>query len=245
MIEINLAPDVKQELIRAQRIRAQVILGSIIIGFISIAVVASLATYVYAVQFVRGNLLNSSIDSENAKFLAVEDLSKTLTIQNQLTKISELNDNKKIYSRLFDVLAAIIPPSPNDIKISSLVVDSEAKSIKIEGQAANSYAAVEVFRKTIEGATVKYTDSDNRDQKVALASNISTSDTSYGEDSSGAKVLRFTMEFVYAGELFAPKSKNVTVAITTSGNVTDSHLGVPNSIFTKSATDIVDGGVSQ
>lgn len=40
MIEINLVPDVKQELIKAQRVRATVISFSIAIGLVSVAVVA-------------------------------------------------------------------------------------------------------------------------------------------------------------------------------------------------------------
>jgi len=246
MIEINLVPDVKQELIKAQRIRSTVIFISIIIGIISVAAVAALAVYILAVQTVRGVVLDGNIKTGNEKLLSINskdpnDLSKTLTIQNQLTKITQLNDNKKIDSRFFDMLAAIIPPSPNDIQISDLTIDSTTNSITINGQAANSYAAVEVFKKTLEGAKVKYTDTDKKQQTATLASNISTSNTSYGADSTNAKVLRFTLSFTYAQELFSPLSNDVSVVITTNGNATDSYLGVPKSIFTDRATDLTGG----
>jgi hypothetical protein len=97
-----------------------------------------------------------------------------------------------------------------------------------------------VFKKTLEGADVKFTDSDNKSQSVTLASSISTSNTSYGEDSTGVKVLRFTLSFVYAQELFSPTSKNVSIVITTNGDATDSYLGVPN-IFADRATDLTGG----
>lgn len=241
MIEINLIPDVKQELIKAQRVRSTVITSAIFVGMVSVGIVVALAIYVFTVQTVRSGLLDNSIKNGSDKLAKVEDLSKTLTIQNQLTKISDLNSNKKIDSRIFDLLNAVIPPAPNDIKISDLTIDSATNTITINGQAANSYAAVEVFKKTIEGAQVKYTDSDKKEQKLVLASSISTSNTSYGEDSSGAKVLRFTLSFVYAPELFSPSSKNVSVVITTSGNATDSYIGVPKSIFTDRATDLTGG----
>jgi Tfp pilus assembly protein PilN len=241
MIEINLVPDIKQELIRAQRIRSRVIAGSILIGIVSIATVVLLLAYVFVFQAIRSSAVDQSIKSGSAKLASVSDLSKTLTIQNQLTKISDLNNNKNLDSRIFDVLNTIIPPSPNNIQISSLTIDSSAGTVKIEGQAANSYTAVEIFKKTISGATLKYTDSDNKEQKVNLASNISTSDTSYGEDSSGVKVLRFTLSFSYASELFSPASKNVSLVITTGGNVTDSYLGVPASVFADRATDLTGG----
>lgn len=239
MIEINLVPNVKQELIKAQRVRSKVIAGAIFIGVASVAVVILLAFYVFGVQTVRGKLADDAITTGSNKLANVQDLSKTLTIQNQLTKISALNSDKKIDSRLFDMLNAIIPPAPNNVQVSDMTIDSTSNTITIDGQAANSYAAVEIFKKTIDGARVEYTGSDKNG--VPLATNISTSNTSYGEDSSGAKVLRFTISFTYANELFSPESKNVSVVVTTQGNVTDSYLGVPRIIFADRAKDPTEG----
>lgn len=240
MIEINLVPDVKQELIKAQRVRATVISFSILIGFVSAGIVTLLAVYVFGFQTIRSGLADNAIKEGAATLASTEDLSKTLTIQNQLTKISAVHADKKIDSRIFNVLAAIIPPSPNDIKVSTIAVDSVAGTVVIEGQAANSYAAVEVFKKTIEGAKVKFT-IDETVQEAFLASNVSTGDTSYGEDSTGSKVLRFSMTFTYAPELFSPASTNLSVLISTNGNATDSYLGVPKSIFVDRAADIETG----
>jgi hypothetical protein len=240
MIEINLVPDVKQELIKAQRVRSTVISFSIAIGIIVIGIVTLLSVYTYGVQTLRSTAADTAIKEGSDKLNNVVDLSKTLTIQNQLTKISAIHANTKIDSRIFDILIAIIPPSPNDIKISSLVVDSSTGSIVIEGQATNSYAAVEVFKKTIEGAKVKFK-LDTADKDVALASNVSTSNTSYGEDSTGTKVLRFNLSFNYAPEVFSPLSTDVTVVIANGGNATDSYLGVPKSIFVDKAKDLGTG----
>lgn len=238
MIEINLVPNVKQELIKAQRVRSKVIAGAIVVGIASVAAVLLLAFYVFGVQAARGFIADNAIDDGNNKLTKVEDLSKTLTIQNQLTKIPALNNNKKIDSRVFDLLLAIIPPAPNDIKISDMTVDSATNTITINGQATNSYAAVEVFKKTIDGAKVEFS---GNTEGVKLASNISTSNTSYGEDSSGAKVLRFTISFTYDKELFSPESMNVAIVVSTQGNVTDSYLGVPKNIFTDRAKDPTGG----
>lgn len=241
MIEINLIPDIKQELIRAQRIRSTVITVSIFIGIASIAVVVLSALYVFGAQMVRNNLADDAIKQGGSTLANVTDLSKTLTIQNQLTKISALNNSKKIDSRIFDVLNAIIPPKPNDVQISTLTVDSASNTVTIDGQAQNSYAAVEVFKKTIDGAKFRYTDTSGVKQEIELASNISASNTSYGADSSGIKVLRFTLSFTYTPELFSPASKDASIAITVNGNVTDSFLGLPKSIFTDRATDLPGG----
>lgn len=237
MIEINLVPDVKQELIKAQRIRAAVISIAILIGIVSAGAVTALAIYAFPVQTLRNVVVDASIKKAGDQLAAVTDLSKTLTIQNQLTKISSLHDSAPIDSRIFDVLQAIIPPAPNAVQISDLTIDSTSSTIIIDGQAANSYAAVEVFKKTIEGALVKDTNNGNTNS-VGLASNVSTSNTSYGEDATGTKVLRFTLSFNYAPELFSALSTNTTVTITAQGNATDSYLGVPKSIFVDRAVDI-------
>ena len=244
MIEINLIPNVKLELIKAQKTRSKVIAASILIGFASILIVAVLAGYIFMVQSIRGSLADSAIKTGSEKLAKVEDLSKVLTIQNQLTKISALNDSKKIDSRLFDILQMIIPldsASSNSplVQISTLTVDPENTAITIDGQTRSGYSAVEIFKKTIDGARVKYTDSDTTDP-LHLASEISISNTSYGEDSTGSKVLRFTISFKYAEEIFAYTSKNASVYIISNGNVTDSYLGVPKSVFAERATDLTE-----
>ena len=242
MIEINLVADVKQELIKAQRVRSTVVSISILIGIASIAIIALLSIYVFAVQSVRSGIDDAAIKSESDKLSSVQDLSKTLTIQNQLTKISSLNSQKNIDSRIFDVLGAVIPPAPNNVQISNLRLDASTGLITIDGQALSGlYDTVETFKKTVDGARVQFTDADDKPQQVELANNVQISGTSLGEDSSGAKVLRFTMSFEYATELFSPSSKSVKIVITTGGNVTDSYLGLPKSIFADRATDIKEG----
>lgn len=242
MIEINLIPDIKQELIKAQRARSIVILVSIIVGVSSAVVVLLLVIYIVSVQNIRGGIADNSITQENKTLSNVADLSKMLTIQNQLTKISALNSSKHIDSRIFNLLNNIIPPATppdlSDIMVSNISVDSTTQTISIDGQSISGYSGLETLKKTIGGAGVKYTDTSGGHPIIALASDISTADVSYGEDSSGVKVLRFTISFTYAKELFSLDSKDATVVITINGNVTDSYQGVPRSIFTDRAKDL-------
>jgi hypothetical protein len=241
MIEINLVPDVKQELIRARMARSAVISGSIIAIIVAAGVVVVLSIYVFGVQTVRGAVADASIKSGSDKLASVNDLSKILTIQNQLTKMSSLNDNKKIDSRVFDLLQAIIPPSPNEVKVSSLVVDATAGTVMFQGQTPG-YPSLEAFKKTIGAANVHFKDSGGTQTDVVLATNLSISNVSYGEDASGGKVLRFNVSFTYAPELFSPATVDPTIVLINGGNVTDSYVGIPKSIFTDRATD---AGVSK
>jgi hypothetical protein len=240
MIEINLVPDVKQELLRAQRARTVVISVAIIGSIIAGSVVTLLAIWVFAVQTVRQSVADGDIKKGYQQLQSNSDLSKVLTLQNQLTKITELNNAKHINSRLFDVLAAILPAAPNDVEISDLGIDTTTKTITIQGQASNLYQALEVFKKTVAGA--KYTYSTGSDKTTeTLASSVSVNDVSYGEDSSGKKVLRFTMSFVYPDSLFAPQSSDVKLIQVNQANATDSYLGLPQSVFSDRAADTTGG----
>lgn len=241
MIEINLIPDVKRELLQAQRMRATVISVSIIASIAAAGVVVALLLYIFAVQNVRGLILDDQIKDKGSDLAKVEDLSKMLTIQNQLGKISALNDQKNMNSRMFDVLSAIIPPAPNGVGVSQILIDSSLKTIRIEGQ-TRGYDSMEVFKKTLESAIFTYartTDDPSVEPTTApIASEVNVSDTSYGETSGGEKVLRFTVSFVYADDLFSPNITNIAYKFSINGNVTDSYLGIPKSIFTERAKDL-------
>jgi len=235
MIEINLIPDVKQELIRARTQRSAVVSISIFITLAFIALAIVLSVYVFGVQTVRSAIADSQIKKGAEQLAQVEDLSKVLTIQNQLTKVNDLNDSKKIDSRVFQILQAIIPPAPNSVTVSNLTIDTETGSLTFEGQ-TSSYPSLETFKKTIAAANIRYTD--NGEQKdVPLASDLSISDISYGEDSTGSKVVRFSVSFTYADETFSPLVSNPSIVLINGGNVTDSYQGIPKSIFADRAAD--------
>lgn len=238
MIELNLVPDVKQELIKAQRVRTAVISITILVGIISVGLVVLLAIYLFGVQTVRSSLTDNDIKNYTAELEKVSDISNTLTIQNQLSKLSVMHNDKNISSRMFDILTAINPAAPNAIVMSSVKLDAENKTISIDGQAANGFEAAELFKKTILTTTMSYKNESGEQQTVPLTTDVSTSDTSFGEDASGKKVLRFTMSFVYPDEFFARSSENATIDRPDRKNVTDSYLRIPQSLFSDRASDL-------
>lgn len=236
MIEINLVPDVKQELINAQRVRTNVVSLSIIVGIGAIAAVVLLAVWVFGVQTARGYVHDKTITEESQKLSAVPDISNTLTIQNQLQHLVAMHNNKSVNSRIFDVLATINPPAPNTVAVSNASLDSATNTITIEAQATGAYSALEVFKKTISATNFEFTE-DGQKKSVPLASEMSHSDLSYGEDVAGARVLRFTISFTYPDELFSRSVDSPVIVAPTRTNVTDSFLGVPNSLFSPKAAD--------
>lgn len=239
MIEINLIPDVKQELIKAERVRASVISTAILIGLIAVGIVVVLAGLLGG-QAIASNLADDAIKKQNSELTGKSDLTDTLTIQNQLTKLSQMHDDKKMDSRLFDLLVAVNPAAPNNVAFSTVKISPDTKTLHIEGQAAGGYAAVEVLKKTIMGSKVHYLEAtDDTPHDVPLAGTVDVIETSYGEDASGQKVLRFTMSFAYPAELFKSGLRNVSVkAPDQKENVTDSRNRIPQSLFAAEATDL-------
>jgi hypothetical protein len=240
MIEINLVPDVKQELIQAQRIRASVISLAIVIGVVAVGVVVVLGIWVFGVQTARSIISDNTIKDESQKLSNVQDISNTLTIQNQLSKLTQMQNGENIDSRIFDILTTINPPAPNSVAITNLSLDSSASTITIQAQASNDYTALDVFKKTIEATNFQFTQNGQK-QSVPLASGMSDSDRSYGQDATGAEVLRFTLSFTYPQQLFSRLAQNATIVAPNQTNVTDSLLGVPQSLFTQPAIDTTGG----
>jgi len=231
MIEINLLPNVKRELLKTRAMRNRVISISFLVGGASIATVVVLAL-ILGSQIAAEAVQNGVIKDRNDKLMAVEDLNKVVTIQHQLTKINEQHSGKKINSRIFDVVTAVNPVTPNNVSFSDIKVNPESKTITLEGSAVNGYSALETLKKTILNTKVQTTDGD-KSSEVSLTKEIKDGDTSFGENSEGKKVLQFSFSFEYAEELLAPANNGTVSVLTPTGkvDVTDSRQGIPDSLF--------------
>lgn len=231
MIEINLLPNVKRELLKTRVMRNRVISISFLVGGASIAAVVVLAL-ILGSQIAAEAVQSGVIKDRNDKLMAVEDLNKVVTIQHQLTKINEQHSGKKINSRIFDVVTAVNPVAPNNVSFSDIKVNPESKTITLEGSAVNGYSALETLKKTILNTKVQTTDGD-KSSEVSLTKEIKDGDTSFGENSEGKKVLQFSFSFEYAEELLAPANNGTVSVLTPTGkvDVTDSRQGIPDSLF--------------
>lgn len=232
MIEINLIPDVKLELLKARRQRSMITSAAVFVAIAAGGLVVLLSFYTFGVQTVADGLAGNAITDETKKLKGVKDLSKTLTIQNQLSKLKALHDKKNMTSRVFDIIATAVPKGKNSILISRISLDTEENTITIEGEAANGYEALEVFKKTIEETKFKYNQDGEAQDPVRIATKISDGERRYGENSDGKRVLRFSMSFEYSDELFERTSQDGTIVAPDRQNATDSLQGVPTSLFT-------------
>ncbi len=232
MIELNLLPDVKQELIKAQRVRNTVVSMSILLSIGATVIVVLLASFVFGAQPLIKASNKKTIETTHADLLKKPDIAKAVTVQNQLATLSDQHKQKNITSRVFDALQAISPTGDNAITYRSVKVDTVEKKITIEAEAANGYKALEAFKKTILATKFVYKNEGDTEMSSAnLTDKVADGERTLGEDADGKRVLRFTISFVYDDALLARDSKEGKIVGPTQTNVTDSATAVPQSMF--------------
>jgi len=222
MIEINLLPDVKQELVRSRRLKRVVIAGAILTTLVMAGIVAVILLYVYAVQPGRQFLLDQDIKSRASELEKNKNLTRDLTLQNQLVTITQLHEDKGVYSRLFDYLKILNPQEPNNVSISQATLDTAAGTLSIEASAKN-FPAVSIFQDTLNNASLSYTDPETAEKvKTPMFSDVQITETGLGQDSSGTQVTSFKALLTYEPRAFA-------------WNINNPILSIPNEDTTPSA----------
>lgn len=149
MIQFNLLPDVKLEFVKAQRTKRTVITSAFIATAASLGLFLLLFLTVHVIQKTSLSNLNSDIKKYSTELKQTPDLNKILTIQNQLSVLDGMHDDKSVSSRAFGFMQQV---TPADITISELATDYALGTISITGQAA-SLDKVNTFTDTLKFAT--------------------------------------------------------------------------------------------
>lgn len=234
MIQVNLIPDIKIQVIKARASRTKAIVISIIISLVFVGVTILLALYTFAVQTVVDSNLNNQISSEVDKFNSVEDISKLLTIQNQLKTIPLTHSSKNLTSRSFSILSPVITASGGLTNISNTNIDLDTNTMNITGSTPN-YATFESFLKSLQSCYVQYTTEKNSTDliKKGLVISFVSGQATSGKDPYGNNSVNFVFSINYPSEIFLPTSYNVNFGIDKSGNVSDSFNGIPSSVINR------------
>lgn len=259
MIQINLVPDVKLELIKAQRHRNMVISSSIIV-MIASAVTVVILGFVIGGQALYENTVTDKITKLDEKFRGMKDVDKMVTIQNQLKSIQSTHEQKVMSSRIFDLLAeASAKDTDNSVSLNSFSVDATNKTISLVAQTdKRGFDAAEVFRKNIEGMKMYYVDANSDtlpnefkkepetkrkdESNVKIASEVTLSDLSYSEsDKDKRKTVSFRLTFNYDPLLFDETKDILRIRGIDRGNVTDSYKRLPQSLFDTTGTTSTGG----
>jgi hypothetical protein len=149
MVQFNLLPDIKIQYLKANRQKHTVLLISTITTLASIAVLVMLGVIVFGLQKKNIHDLDGDIQTSSSELQSTPDLTKTLTVQNQLHALQGLHDGKAAANRLFGYISESTPSSAS---ISHINVDFAKHTLAITGS-ADSLNTVNTFSDTLKFTT--------------------------------------------------------------------------------------------
>lgn len=225
MIQFNLLPDIKIQYLRARRQKHLVLLSSTMVIVASVVVMAILISVVFVVQKKSLSDLSRDINAASDELKDTPDLTKMLTVQNQLKALPSLHDNKPIVSRIFGY---ITQSTPTAASISRLNADFLLETITISGS-TDSLETVNTFTDTLKFTTY-HTGDDPEDELPAFSSVVLAA---FGRDSKGAS---YTITFKFDPTIF---SESEVVTLTVPNKITTrSQTEQPSALFKQSETGL-------
>ncbi len=161
--EINLVPDIKNEMIKTLKLRNLIFFICIVVASASIGITLIFGLTAGGQQIAISNKKNS-IDALSEKLNSYSDLSDFLTIKDQIDGISTITNQKTVLSRTFNILSAFLPTGADTITLSNLDVDlSDGQPTFTFDAQANSgtapfidFAVLEAFRKSMDEMRYDY-----------------------------------------------------------------------------------------
>lgn len=152
MIQFNLLPDVKIEYIKAQRLKRTVVLSSFMVGASALALFVMFFMIVNVFQKVHLNNLESDIKANKKTLQDKPDLSKILTIQNQLNSLPELHKSNPVASRVFGFIQQV---TPQKASVATLTINFADQTMTITGS-AESLTIVNTYVDTLKFTNFTY-----------------------------------------------------------------------------------------
>lgn len=179
MVQFNLLPDVKVQYLKVKRQQHAVALIATVASVIALVIFAISFSVVYGVQKKNISNLQKSISSDTSQLEGTKDLTKILTVQNQLQTLPNLDNSKVVSSRLFAYLTQVTPANAS---IATLDADFTANTIEVTGSAPD-LETVNEFVDTLK--YTQYTDSTSSSKQAKNAFSAVVL-SSFSRDSQGA-----------------------------------------------------------
>ena len=195
--QLNLLPDVKKDLIKAQIWRNLTVSVSIIVVCVAGGLLFLLLTWwgvsVGVKSLAEGNIKKYSNEIKSAQSDKKKSLNEYLTIQNDLSQIKSVKGQQEQMSRIFQYIMSVRPDGVNSMTVSSMKIYGNVESssdsgseqtgtITIEGRTGN-YSALDVIKLTMQRAKIEYTEGDDNESD----SGSSSDDSSSNSDSNDKK----------------------------------------------------------
>jgi hypothetical protein len=220
MIQFNLLPDIKIQYLKANRQKQVVLLVSVIATAASIVFLVVMGVIVFGLQKKSIKDLSADIKTSSAELQNTPDLTKILTVQNQLKSLPSLHDNKPVANRLFGYISQ---STPSNASLSRVNVDFVKHTMTLTGS-ADSLNTVNTFTDTLKFTTY-HTETNSKTEVQAFTDVVLSN---FGRDSKSATYnITLTFDPVIFSEL-----ENVTLTIP-SIVTTRSEIEQPQALFKK------------
>lgn len=146
--EINLVPEVKMQMIRAQKLRNLVLFICIVVSVASVSVVLVLFG-IKSGQDIAMASQDKRLGVMSDKLMGYEELGDLVTIQSQLARLDDISDKKTLLSRVFGALGVMLSQGEDFVKLSELRVDLDSNSLRMEGQTDARVAPLIDYRRVV------------------------------------------------------------------------------------------------
>jgi len=177
MIQFNLLPSVKLEYVKTQHTKRLLTVVSFCVSIAGVAVLLLSLVSVDIVQKKSLHDLNGDISKYSKQLKSVKDLDKILTVQNQLSTLTSLHNQKPVVSRLF---AYISQATPAQASLNQLSIDFAASTLTVGGTAP-SLDVVSTYTDTLKATT--YTTETSKSAKHAFSGVVLSA---FGRSQGGA-----------------------------------------------------------
>lgn len=221
MIQLNLLPDVKQEYIKAEQSRRLVLTVSVIVAAVSIGLLVLLFS-AERLQQKHISDLTKDIKSRSAELKSKPEITKILTVQNQLNSLTALHDGKPAASRLFSYLNQV---TPTQVDISTFSIDFAQKTVTITG-AADDLSSVNKYVDTLKYTT--YTTDQSSSNTKAFSDVVLTS-FGIAATKDGSRPATYTVTLAYDENIFDTTQK--TLLVVPSLTTTRASVDNPQDLF--------------
>jgi len=151
--EINLVPEVKIQMIKAQKLRNLVLFICIVVAVASVSVVAVLFS-IKSGQDIAMHNQDKKLETLSEKLNDYGELGDLTAIQSQLKLLSDIANNKAVLSRAFAALKAMLPTT-DLVQVSELRADLSRDILTMNAQADArvepliDYRVLESFKKGV------------------------------------------------------------------------------------------------
>lgn len=204
-MQLNLLPAVKMEYIKAQRARRMVISVSSIVTIAALVLLLLLLS-VSGLQKKHLSDLNRDISNESSKLKGEPQINKMLTVQNQLSALTQLHAQEPAASKVFTYLNQV---TPNSVSITHFNIDFTKQAATITGTSA-SLANVNQYVDTLKHAT--YTTKDNNSAQPAFGNVVLSSFSLNTDTSDPSQAANYTLTLSYDPTIF-DNTQNVKLTV--------------------------------